>query len=372
MLDSALSSVVAVDTNTDAIVFYTMHGNDRNSIQYSRVDYKVRSFDEDFFAGLGDALALFRERFPQTPWQKTALILPDRLFLTDTVKVPVIHRRAMQHALTLAVEARYKNAAELKLNTEVVQQNKKYVTCALTGVRKELLERLNKTCGENHVGIQGVTYAANAAVNGAMALNPKLKNGTFLLLDIKETSARFAFAVKGRTMGYYSLPFGFSVLHGSRVVSEELLFDHGPGELLVLNAKERARAQHLTMADGSASQTSVPLRRPARKLPKSLARPTPQSREAFVYENFRIFMKWALELAAGNPDITEVGVPETVYVNMPPEYEFLCGMANAERAENQLVFAPLLTGESADGTIAGHLELFGGFYINQYNKSNVF
>jgi hypothetical protein len=81
----------------------------------------------------------------------------------------------------------------------------------------------------------GITYTSNSMVNGAMALNGKLKNDTFLLLDIKKGVARFAFVVRGCTMGYYELPFGYEIMSTSRLVTEENLFDLHPPHIFQID-----------------------------------------------------------------------------------------------------------------------------------------
>ena len=259
--------------------------------------------------------------------------------------------------------------------------------------------KIRNVCELHHVGVQCVTFATNSMVNGAMALNPKLKNTSFLLLDIKDNTARFAFVAKGKTVGYYSLPFGHNVLYKSRVASEDLLFNHSAGELLVLNAKERAKARQLTTEEAfvganTAAETSeeeaersftvqeggayeprvlenAPKKQP-RKLPKFMLRDTPQGKEEFIYENFRVFLKWTLDLIQGNSAITAFGAPEKVYVNMPKEYEFLYNKINAREAENKIAFAPLLPNGEKNEQIDNNLELFGGFYVKQYNRINNF
>ena len=112
-------------------------------------------------------------------------------------------------------------------------------------------------------------------------------------------------------------------------------------------------------------------KKPARKLPKFMLRPTPTNREGYMYENFRMFVKWTLEFIASNPGITALGAPEAVYVNMPEEYNFLYDMVNAEAEENGVVFAPLFT-EAPDEVIKKNLELYGGFFTRQYNGVNNF
>ncbi len=391
---AALNSVIAVDSHTETIGFYIMD-SDKNSIQYNVASYKAKAFDQDFFDRFAKIIKLYREKFPQADLQKTAIILPDQLFLTDTVSVPMIHRKAMQHSLSLAIESIYKNAEDLNLITYSVQQNKQYATFGLVGMRKDILEKVHQACAQNEIGVGGVTFASNSMVNGAFAVNPKLKNGTFLLLDIKEDLARFAFVVRGCTMGYYDLPFGYNMLYKSRLAAEDMLFDHRAGELLVLNAKERAKAKQLTMEEGQGigedaqqegeetftlreesattyeTTATGELKKTARKLPKSMQRPTPQSREEYVYENFRIFLKWALDLIAGNTSIVSLAPLETVYVNMPAEYNYLFDMINADKDDHKVTFAPLLM-DGPDEKIAGNLELYGGFYVGQYNQANMF
>lgn len=380
--EAALTSVITVDAQTDTIGFYTMNDSDRDSIQGYRAKCKVGVIDDAFLSKFDEILKRFCEKYPQVSLQKTALVLPDYLFLLDTVKVPAINRKAVNQSLELTVQNLYKNSKDLLVSKDILLQNRQQITSTVCGVRKDALDKLKAVCNENKVGVQGVTFAANAAVCGAAALNPKLKNETYLLLDIKESSARFVFVVKGKTVGYYSLPFGYGMMRKNRVAAEDALFDHTSGELLVLNAKERAKAKRLTMIDTFAPGAEEELNEgdelmetaeggsKGRRLPKFMLRPTPQSDEEYVYENFRLFVKWALELIASNPGITAAGMPEAVYVNMPEEFEFLFDMVNAEQEENKVAFAPLLAG--ADEKIAGQLELFGGLHINRNNKNCTF
>lgn len=392
MRASAYTSVILVDSHTDTIHFYTKSGG---QFRHDQANCRLRQFDQEYFDRFGKALTLYKQRNPAADLQKCMIILPDYLFLIDTVKIPVIHRRAMSHSLSLAVESMYKNASELNITTIGIQQNRQYATYGLIGVRQDLLAMLRQTCSQNGVGVAGVTFAANATANGALAANPKLKNGTFLLLDIKEDYAQFAFVVRGSTMGYYDLPFGYNALYKSRLAAEDLLFEHDSASLLVLNAKEKARAKQLTMgSDGMASaqhdgsfqdeddsdpvqpEASITFdaaggKKTARRLPKFMLRPTPQSREEYVYENFRIFMKWALDLIRGNSDIVDANDGLSVYVNMPAEYRFLFDMANAEDNGQKVVFSPLL-GEDASANICENLELYGGFHSHLYNKQNMF
>lgn len=376
-------AVIAVEPLSETINFCTMN-SDHGALLTNSANYKPRAFDQEFYDRLAKVIKQQQEKNPNMNLQKAAVILPDQLFLLDMVSVPMIHRKAMQHSLSLAIESIYKNAGDLTLMTYSVQQTKQAATFGLVGARRDILDEVRKTFTDNGVNVTGVTFASNAMVNGAFALNPKLKGDTFLLLDIKEDYSRFAFVVRGVTMGYYDLPFGHGMLYRSRVASEDMLFDHRAGELLVLNAKERARAKQLTMegasnteqADGEGvtyeeAGSDGTMRKSARKLPKFMQRPTPQSREEYVYENFRIFVKWALDLIANNQSIASLAKLDTVFVNMPTEYNYLFEVINHKRDEHGVTFAPLLP-EGTEVTIAENLELYGGFFLGQYNEANTF
>lgn len=376
-------AVISVESLTENIHF-CVPNKEQTALLTSSANYKVRPFDQEFFDRLAKIVRLQKEKHPHMDLQKASVILPDQLFLLDTVTVPVIHRKAMQQSMSLAIEAIYKNAADLNLMTYTVAQNKQVATFGLVGIRQDVLAQLRQVLAANGVAVTGVSYASNAMVNGAMALNPKLRGDTFLLLDIKENYSRFAFVVRGCTMGYYDLPFGHSMLYKSRLAAEDMLFDHRAGELLVLNAQERARAKQLTMEGGAEEDAQSEgeavryegagedaLRKTGRKLPKFMQRPMPQSRGEFVYENFRIFLKWALDLITNNKSIVSLAKLDTVYVNMPSEYQFLFEVINQEREDHGVSFQPLLA-EGAEITMVDNLELYGGFFLNQFNEANTF
>lgn len=378
----AQGAVIAIDQLAENIQFCAMN-QDQSALQLATANYRPRTFDQDFYDRLSRSVRGQLEKNPGMDLSKASLILPDHLFLLDMVSIPVIHKKAMQHSLSLAIETIYKNADELSLMTYSVQQTKQTATFGLAGARRELLEKTRQVFADNGINITGVTYASSAMTNGAFVLNPKLRNETFLLMDVKENYARFAFVVRGVTMGYYDLPFGHDMLYKSRMASEDMLFDHRAGELLVLNAKERARAKQLTMEgtfgvgteeeDAPTYETAADgtVRRSARKLPKFMQRPTPQSRNEFVYENFRIFVKWALDLINNNQSIVSLSKLEKVVVNMPAEYNFLFDMVNDDKEEHGVTFVPMMA-EGDTSPFAENLELYGGFFLGQYNAANTF
>lgn len=394
MFEPTLESVISIDTDKEIIHLYSMQNGDKNSINYFVVNYKARPFDEEFFEKLGNILKQYRENFPAVPLQKVSLLLPDSMCLMDTVAVPFMQKNKMDASLDVTLTNLYKNSANIKFNRYIASQNKQQAVYAISGMRRDLMTSLSSTCSANQVGISNITFASNAAVDGALVLNPKLKTASFVLLDVKEGSAKIILVVKGKTMGAFSLPFGYSVLSESAMAPEDLLFDHSLADLTVLNAKEKAKSKSLTVSaerratvdddddddDDESVFTSVGSEHPAvlnangrvaRKLPKYMLRETPENAQGFVYENFRIFVKWVLEVISSNKSIASLANFDKVYVNMPSSFDFLYDMVNAEREENGVSFEPLCE-EQGDEKIHRNLELFGGFYAKHHNRKNNF
>jgi len=370
-------NVIAVDQLLESVRFCSS-GDENESLTIDSAKYKVRPFDKDFYDRLSKIIKQHKEKNPDSDLQKASIILPDQLLMLDMVTIPMIHRKAMQHSLSLAIENVYKNASEMNLMTYGIGQTKQTATYGLVGIRWNVLEEVRKTFTENGINVSGITYATNAMVNGAMAMNQKLRNETFMLMDIKEECTRFALVVRGCTMGYFDLPFGHSIMYKSRLASEDTLFDHRAGELLVLNAKERARAKQLTMEgveDEAGEEDEVfeegSAQRNGRKLPKFMQRPTPTTREEYIYENFRIFLKWALDLLTSNREIVNLAKMDTVYVNMPDEYRFLFDVVAKKHEGREVKFVPLLS-EGEDTVISANLELYGGYFLNKFNEANTF
>ena len=412
MFENKLKSVISIDTDKGAVHFYTADSNGKNSANYFVGSYKATPFSKEFFDHLSGIIAKYRESHPESPLQKVSIVLSDSTVVTDTFNLPIINRRAMDSSLDASLYNFY-GSSSVKFNRWLAMQNKQYATYAVTGIKMQSLVKLNNALADQHVGVANVTYQSAAITNAAIMMNPKLKNASFALLDIKDDCTKIILVVKGRTMGFYTLPFGTNVLSLGAIQQEDMLFDHPVAELIVLNAKEKAKAKALTMADDFMSlplseeepEVAQPEEKPVKvenpdeddfddedeaeeivpeqmvfigktrkktpmKLPKYMQRPIPTDREGIVYENFRVFVKWALEFIASNTSITSLGAPEAVYVNMPDEYSFLYDMVNAEAEDNGILFSPINLGQ--DKLVRQNLELYGGLYVKQLNGLNNF
>lgn len=434
MFGAKLNTVVSINLQEKSLVFYTMPGENRAAINMKRVLFRGNTLDDKFFKFFGEQLAEYGRENPSFQAAVVNVVLPDNAVATDTVNIPSINRKAMASSFDLAIKTMYNNSEELKINKSLALLNKQYGTYIVTMLNKQLLADVNKACSTNKFVASFVTFPSNTTINAVSKLRPKYKRSTYLMLDIKENYTRFIFANKGRAIGSMILPFGYEILSDKKVFAEDMLFDHSFSDLTVINANEKARAKQLTtMADdgldpgdvvnpdGSITKedgtivqpdgtiinpdgTVVPpteqpvdedddgfvtadetqsvaapqdasgksYQRVARKLPKFMLRPTPTDARGFVYENFRIFIKWTLSFLRSNEQLTTLGEPEFVLVNMPAEYDFLFERVNRDKAEQHIEFVSFDPAIEDNTAITHNLELFGGFYSKLVNTTNNF
>ena len=394
---------VAVDTKHSQFDFYSMRNWDKSTIEHTTKSYRSRLYSAEQMTELQSAVGDFVASYGSTEDTFVTLLLPNNAVSMNTVNIPNMSRRRNEGSLDAVVDAMYKNRSELKIKSTIATQNKQVTTYSLTVASDKLLKAFFNAMQDGGLKPDAITFSSNGLCNAVSALCPHMKSSSYLILDIKHHYARFAFVAKGRTTGFYELPFGYSILRKNKVFPEEMLFDHSIGELAVLNAREKAKAKQLTMmreenVDEEASEEtkldamfgedenattdptnaanhvqtikSLPKKEP-RKLPKFMVRPTPHDDEGFGCENFRLFEKWALNLIQSNDKLTSQGAPEKIYVNMPADLAYIFDKVNEEIGENGIEFAPLdIRGDKDD--ITEYLELYGGLYAGQYNRSNNF
>ena len=390
------STVVSINERESCFEFMTMIGKNRSSLALEKVSYKARLFDEEFFTALSSALVKFAEKHPSMNSAQIAMVLPDRAVAQDVVLVPTMQAKHMESNLEATLETQYKNLADLKLNKLVAGHNRQYTTYALSMIRRELVASLYSTCSVNKMAAKTLISASASTACAVSALRPKCKGANYLFLDIKENSARFVFCAKERSTGWFELPFGYDSLKENRMPQEDMLFDHSYAELIVLNAKEKARQEALTMsgaaeeheegeeeddglvtaesvaASAQASDVKIMRKKVARKLPKFMTRPNPATEEGYLYENFRVFIKWAKTLIQRNPLLIAQGEPEFIMVNLPEKYCSVLELANGDREEGDLEFVDFQAKNEHNEFVTSHLELFGAMCPLKGNQINVF
>ena len=428
------STTISIDTRRSVIHYYSMLGNDVSTIEHKVKSYSGMLMDDAFFERFKAATAEFAAETPSESVRKISLVLPDNAVALDTINVPTMqYRNSTKNALNLTLGEIYRNSNDLKVMTHVAAQNKQYTTFCTAAIQKRLLTSLYSICSENKLLVDTTTYAASSTVSALSTLNPKLKNATYLFLDVKSTYSRFVFVVNGRAAGFYTLPFGLEFLCRPKYVQEDMLFDHTMAELTVLNARERAKAKKLTVlatdeqseeqgegTDGevqpeemliddildeedrmiaaeieeaeaeaeeaekedaiaepfsmtSGQQIATPkvmAKKTPRRLPKFMLRPIPETEDGIVCENFRVFVKWALSLIATNEKITQLGMPEFVCVNVPKAISYVLDSANEEQEENGIEFRGI--GDNISHKVLYNLELFGGFFPKTIHPANKF
>lgn len=395
---------IAIDDKHSVFHFYTMYENDKTfeneqaeennkyKITHTIKSYSSKELNDDFFEKFKNVVKQFVEDNPSEDVKKITVIVPDNAYLMDTIKIPTMKGFGQtRKTLDNNLRGLYKNFNDLKVNAIIKNQNKQYTTYITTLLLKNIVSSIYSSCSENKLLVDTLTYSSSTLVSGAVTINPKLKNGSYMLLDIKDIYSRYVFVINGKVVGSYTIPFGMESLTKKRVLKEDMLFDHLTAEIMVINAKEKARAKKLTVMAMDAvfedesldeiegeeeNQTEEKTLdnvktyvKKARKLPKFMLRETPTTPEGVMCENFRIFVKWALTLLESNKKITEQVEINNIYVNIPTNLQYILDKTN-EEMENEIRFFPLTTPEdNIEESILNNLELYGSIFPKQVNIS---
>ncbi len=393
------STSIYVDLKAQTVHFFLMPLADRSAVLYESKTFRSRTFDQNFFKALTEITSQFSAAHPETAESVVTLVLPDYLFATDTIVLPSLNRKALESSLDVMLDTLYKNRNELEIKTEQAHSLKKNVIYSMTAFNRSMRSSFASACGAGKMVPDCITFRSAAYGDAVSMLDSKYSSSSYLMLDIKQSESTFMFVSKGRVTGYYPLPFGYKVLQRASVAAENLLIDHDNAELVVLNAKEKAKAKQLTMmrgnenpdeqTDGTSELDSIMMstdptaaartdtitkelpKKVARNIPKYVQRPAPKTPEEVAYENFNIFMKWALNLIQSNEKLVTIGEPETILVNIPKDLAHVLDTANEEKEENGITFTRLDI-DSETETVREHIELYGGLFAPTMNKINNF
>lgn len=344
--------------------------------------------DEDYFASLKEALSGIRRSGNFAKTVPVNLVLPDRMFFFDVVKLPAAKKQKGDDALEVSLRNIYRNRSELNIKYALAGQNKQNLTYTTVGIKRGILADFYAAFSQTGFSVRNTTHASGALAAALAQSSMRAKGTSYLTMRIGERSAACSVVAKGKTVGVYQIPFGYSILFDDRIEAENMLFEHTESEIVVLNAIERAKQKNLTVLrdlseedndeDEEGGENAPPAKKPKylakktpRRLPKYMQRPEPLTAEGFVYENFRYFVKQALELIGNNPSLTAIGSPDAVLVDLPEKFSYLLEMANAEEEENGVRFVKLsVTAQHADVTALA--ELYGGLALDRFHQGGSF
>ena len=238
-------TTISIDTQRSVFHFYSQFGEAEGSeIKHYIKGYTSLQFNDMFFQEFRGAIAEFIANMPPDSIRKVAVVLPDAVVLNDTVKIPTLKGIGQTpKTLEATLASLYRNYKDLHVMARVIDQNKTFTTFGVVAVKTSIISSVYAACLENRLTITAITYSSNALASGATMVFPKLKNASYLFMDIKGVYTRFTFVVKGKAVGFYTVPFGREFLRKNKLTQEDMLFDHSYAELMVLTAREAAKAK---------------------------------------------------------------------------------------------------------------------------------
>ena len=394
-------AVLYLDIRNNSVHYYALSDG---KITHDTRNFSARAFSREYFTKLMDVVTDFVAKYTPANAANTTIVLPDNAIFTNLATFPALKSSELKNTIDTYLSTTFINLDKLKINTYNAIANKQFVTITITGVISDVIAEVKRTCTEARLIANNVSFAANTTICALNNLSGKFKNNTYIFLDIKNGFSRFIFVFKGKVVGFYSLPFGYEILIPNKMAAEDVLLYAPSAELIVLNAREKAKQKALTMSSSAVTTTdeeedgeerseddlessfsesvetqpkpqdltikTLP-KKVARKLPKFMTREIPLEDERKVYENFRIFLKWTLDLINSNEKVMSMDKPENVFVNLPSDFDYLYDIINEEVEENGIKFVSAELNKEKDD-IKQNLEMYGGFFIKDYKQSTNF
>jgi len=394
------AATIYLDMKNNTVSFYMVNAS--GHIIHDGRKITERFLSNEYYDHLTNILKEFVQKYTPANASNTTILLPDSCVFNNTVSFPTQKGGESKNAYAAYITNTFKNAKDLIFDVNKAVTNKQFTTLCLTGIKKEIIASLKIVFQNARLAAQNITFVSSALLAGLNTLSAKYKGQSFMYLDMKDTSSKYIFVHKGKPIGTFDLPIGYNILV-EKLAAEDVLLYSPQAELVVVNAKEKAIQKALTMsgADNAVEQgnsadefedeetdnafsgsdnlaqakpteiVKVLPKKVARKLPKFMIREIPEESERKIYENFRIFMRWALDILENNNRLTSITKISTVYVNMPSELSFLFDIANEEEDENGVKFTSAGLGKEKE-EVVNNLEMFGGLFAKDYKQSILF
>ena len=242
-----LNLIIGFDTINYNLKIMRVLSRDTHSVKVDFVsvnqDYFIRGEWEKILAeGLPEYMS--KQSFDQS--FAVHLVLPDGVIGADVFNVPTLQRAKMETALETSLKDLYFFYNDYKFNKTIVSSNKTNTTFEVIMASKSLLNRVYKSLNELKLYVKNATFAANATVNAALALRPKNKKQSFIMLDVSTESARVIAVSGGQTVGWKQLKFGYNVFAYEKVMIENNIVFNDIAQIAVINATEKAKKKKMT------------------------------------------------------------------------------------------------------------------------------
>lgn len=315
-------------------------------------------------------------------------IMPHFMYGVDFITLPSIKKSHLGENFKTELRNMYKNYDELVFLSNEIYSAKASVTYSVFFTQKKVLADLRAAFAKVNINIVRFLPYGSTLACGAMKMNNAVRKSPCLILSLENNYGYIAAFGKDSLIGGLEIPFGIEALSDTRVMSERALYRDDSAELLVINARERAKSTKLTMAiniedekiddsvqsdedeetenkeenavsvseiaaineenpelpditkagsenpdddDDDDDEDDTPEARnvktlnksAVRVLPKFMRRPTPETPQGFVMENFRLFERRILLTAREMSLSGYMPKPDTVYMFLPQKMAFI-------------------------------------------------
>jgi len=360
--------VLGIDNEKSIITIYNISSSD-SLVSIFTVPFPYQTLLEDYSKCIENIVVEYI--MPKYDLKVVALYImfPNEAVAFDMMTIPVVNKQKMKEALNMMISTNYKNVNDLISKAEpLIIEKTKYIY-EVSFIRRDVISYLMNGLSMNKVYPKSITYTANALNAGAIKLYPKLKEKSFIFLDIKNDKTNIVLTYKGRTIGFYTFNFGSSILDANRLYDLKDLFDHSFALDLIEGFSNKPKPKEKEIKEEEKNKD--------RKYNAISERKNISSNYSYEdlerlklkvnvkEENFKVFLKIYYFLNRTYKEKNEKYVFDNAVINIDSKYNDLINK-ELEGEENIIIFRDIVDYKDV---IINNLELYGAVFTLEQHKN---
>lgn len=243
----ALNIIVGFDCVYKQVRIMRLFGLDFANAVVQEFPFANHFLSEKFFDEFKQIFEAYFQTLPTAGQLACYVVLPDKAVVMDHISLPNIKKSKIDSAIIASLQNDYKNYKEMQFNGQFVGRKPPICHILSYGGEKAQSHQSLPLYAVNRLYPKATSYVANCMINSLLYFKPAFRRRSFIFMDMKSEYTRFAFCVKGKTIGFATIMLGLTHLKDDKVLQENMQYNHDVADLAIINAKEKAKMKALTV-----------------------------------------------------------------------------------------------------------------------------
>lgn len=360
--------VLQIDPKNNLIQILRSFGDSQKDVVIEKLSCEKELFENKrIFEALDSVLSVYLAESPISSQSEVFFVLADTFVSTDVIALPIMPTAKLKTALNAELNKAYPHLETMHISTTVLQKNKKRVVFGVTMISKTTIQDCVLVAKKYGLNLKNISFSSNAVVSGALQLATKLKQDSFLFLNIKETESAITYVVNQKVVCVHTLPFGQNALTDKTAQFLPNFIDSSLAEKEVFATTHLTVGEEPTFFAGTMDEIEArsfqnfQKNKKQERLVAEKFLSTFSTHKNILQKNFSMFLR---HINAVKSIFEHYGLPqpELVVVNLPQN------MLDAIQHSGLDVPVESLQSLMAQpNLLAEFLDLFGMIYVNKFN-----